>query len=268
MATATVLTTPIASNSETLIQVKLTGEEWNGVEIMEPEEEMRILQLIIDGFHDVNRVFNPHQSLISRLKITATPEMDDYIFDEYFRKRVERVVAAVIATSNSGSESGSGAFEISPKSKKTMKKVDLMRIQNMNTTFGGSGDTYDHHIMDTIDAMIAAKTGAAANEWMKHYYTLKLMLQKSVIGINAHIIEFANYIISTFAGDINVIGFLRNAYRFIEQNENVFKYADFQLYEHQKQLFTIAKRPGAKMVLYIAPTGTGKTLSPLGLSEN
>jgi hypothetical protein len=267
-ATATVLTAPIASNSETLIQVKLTGEEWNGVEIMEPEEEMRILQLIIDGFHDVNRVFNPHQSLISRLKITATPEMDDYIFDEYFRKRVERVVAAVIATSNLGSESGSGAFKIHPKSKKTMKKVDLMRIQNMNTTFGGSGDTYDHHIMDTIDAIIAAKTGAAANEWMKHYYTLKLMLQKSVIGINAHIIEFANYIISTFVQDINVIGFLRNAYRFIEQNENVFKYADFQLYEHQKQLFTVAKRPGAKMVLYIAPTGTGKTLSPLGLSEN
>ena len=276
-AETTVLTAPIASNSETLIQVKLTGEEWNGVEIMEPEEEMRILQLIIDGFHDVNRVFNPHQSLISRLKITATPEMDDYIFDEYFRKRVERVVAVVIATSNPDSESGSsGGFQIHPKSKKTMKKVDLMRIQNMNTTYGGSGDTYDHHIMDTIDAMIASKTGAvtasaasvAANEWMMHYYTLKLMLQKSVIGINAHIIEFANYIISTFAGDINVIGFLRNAYRFIEQNENVFKYADFQLYEHQKQLFTIAKRPGAKMVLYIAPTGTGKTLSPLGLSEN
>ena len=264
-----------ASNSETLIQVKLTGEEWNGVEIMEPEEEMRILQLIINGFHDVNRVFNPHQSLISRLKITATPEMDDYIFDEYFRKRVERVVATVIA-SNPGSEScRSSAFEICPKSKKTMKKMDLMRIQNMNTTYGGSGDTYDHHIMDTIDAMITAKTCAAvgttttatANEWMKHYYTLKLMLQKSVIGINAHIVEFANYIISLFNDDVQIIGFLRNAYRFVEQNEAVFKYADFQLYEHQKQLFTIAKRSGAKMVLYIAPTGTGKTLSPLGLSE-
>ena len=252
-----------ASNSETLIQVKLTGEEWNGVEIMEPEAEMRILQLIIDGFHDVNRVFNPHQSLISRLKITATPEMDDYIFDEYFRKRVERVISALGLTSN--------RFEICPKSKKTMKKMDLMRIQNMNTTFGGSGDTYDHHIMDTIDSMIAAKTcaavGTTTNEWMKHYYTLKLMLQKSVIGINAHIVEFANYIISLFNDDVQIIGFLRNAYRFVEQNEAVFKYADFQLYEHQKQLFTIAKRSGAKMVLYIAPTGTGKTLSPLGLSE-
>lgn len=260
------LKTATATAGETLVQVKLTGDEWNSVEIMEPEEEMRILQLIIDGFNDVNRVFNPHLSLMSRLKITVTPEMDDYLFDEYFRKRVERVIA-----SHGG---GVGAFEIRAKSKKTMKKVDLMRIQNMNTTFGGSGDTYDHHIMDTIEAMVAVKdvagasaAGVGPNEWMKHYYTIKLMLQKSVVGINTHIIDFAGFVINTFNCDIQIAGFLRNAYRFIEQNDCVFKYADFQLYDHQKELFTIAKRPGAKLVLYIAPTGTGKTISPLGLSE-
>jgi hypothetical protein len=266
--TSTITKTP---GSETLVQVKLTGEEWNNVEIMEPEDEMRILQLIIDGFHDVNRMFNPHQSLISRLKISGTPEMEDYLFDEYFRKRVERVIATLRKSGDSRC-----SFEIQSKSKKTMKKMDLMRIQNMNTTFGGSGDTYDHHIMETIEAMISAKFESGSggvtpavgpNEWMKYYYTLKLMLQKSVSGINAHIIDFANYMIQLLRDEIQIIGFLRNAYRFIEQNEAVFKYADFQLYEHQKQLFTIAKRPGAKLALYIAPTGTGKTLSPLGLSE-
>ena len=187
--------------------------------------------------------------------------MEDYLFDEYFKKRVERVNAELLR------RGGGGTFEFSASSKKTMKKMDLMRIQNMNTTFGGSGDTYDHHIMNTIEDIIAAKVTAGANEWMKHYYTLKLMLQKSVVGINRHIIEFAKFIIARFQSEIHVAGFLRSAYRFIEQNEAVFKYADFQLYEHQKQLFTIAKRPGAKLVLYIAPTGTGKTLSPLGLSE-
>ncbi len=253
----------------TLGQVKLTGEEWNGVEIMEPENEMRILKLIIAGFNDVNIVFNTHLSLFSRLKITNTPEMEDYLFDEYFKKRVERILA------DKGFNSVSKRFEITTKSKKPMKKADMMRMQNMNTTFGGSGDTYDHHIITTIEVMIETKNRNAApgapvvgpNEWMKHYYTLKLMLQKSVIGINAHIIDFANYIVDTFKDEVEIIGFLRNAYRFIEQNECVFKYADFQLYEHQKELFTIAKRPDAKLILYIAPTGTGKTLSPLGLSE-
>ena len=87
-----------SQENETLVQVKLTGDEWNGVEIMEPEEEMRILQLIIDGFHDVNRVFNPHLSLISRLKITATSEMDDYLFDEYLLSIIFVLINIVFTT--------------------------------------------------------------------------------------------------------------------------------------------------------------------------
>ena len=76
----------------TLHQVKLTGEEWNSIEIMETDEEMYILKLIIDGFHDVNKVFNRSLSLMSRMKITNTPEMEDYLFNEYFKKRAERVL--------------------------------------------------------------------------------------------------------------------------------------------------------------------------------
>ena len=45
------------------------------------------------------------------------------------------------------------------------------------------------------------------------------------------------------------------------------KYEDVVLYEHQKQLFTIFKNPEPKLVLYVAPTGTGKTLSPIGLAN-
>lgn len=266
----------MSGSDSTLCQVKLTSEEWNGIEIMEPDAEMRILKLIIDGFHDVNYVFNLHISLISRLKITITPEIEDHLFHEYFKKRVERILSML--DTDAATVSGVKKFEIRARSKNTMKKVDLMRIQNMNTTFGGSGDTFDHHIINTIESIVETKkptTGGGAgggaaigpNEWMKHYYTLKLMLQKSVIGVNSHIIDFANYIIDLLKDQVQLIGFIRNAYRFIEQNDAVFKYADYQLYDHQKQLFTVAKRPEAKLILYIAPTGTGKTLSPLGLSE-
>ena len=39
------------------------------------------------------------------------------------------------------------------------------------------------------------------------------------------------------------------------------------LYEHQKEIYTAIKQPNPKLIFYIAPTGTGKTLSPLGLSN-
>ena len=287
--------TAASTSASQLIQTKLTGEEWNSVEIMESEPEMRILQLIVTGFHDVNHKFNINTSLASRLKITTTPEMTDHLFNEYFKKRIERL------------KSDEGLIFITDaKSKKVLKKVDMMRIQNMNTMFGGAGIqrerdasgniidrkvkdsasaatasgcdtliTYDHIILETIENMIKARrvrtsetaSVSAQNEWMKHYYTLSIMLQKSVDDVNSYIIEFSNYILEHYKPDILIPGFIRGAYSFIEQNESVFKYADFQLYEHQKELFTIAKRPQAKLMLYIAPTGTGKTLSPLGLSE-
>ena len=37
--------------------------------------------------------------------------------------------------------------------------------------------------------------------------------------------------------------------------------------DHQKKLFTLSKHKNPKLIQYIAPTGTGKTMSPLGLSE-
>ena len=40
-----------------------------------------------------------------------------------------------------------------------------------------------------------------------------------------------------------------------------------KLYAHQKELFISTKREGSKLILYQAPTGTGKTLSPVGLTK-
>ena len=40
-----------------------------------------------------------------------------------------------------------------------------------------------------------------------------------------------------------------------------------KLYEHQRELFKVIKRDTNKVVLYQAPTGKGKTMSPIGLAE-
>jgi hypothetical protein len=60
---------------------------------------------------------------------------------------------------------------------------------------------------------------------------------------------------------------IENAVDLIEKNTSLLKYSDMTLYEHQKEIFTICKNPQPKLILYMAPTGTGKTLTPIGLSE-
>ena len=66
--------------------------------------------------------------------------------------------------------------------------------------------------------------------------------------------------------EVSIERIIENASEYIEKNQDLLKYSDMMLYEHQKEIFTICKNTyNPKLVLYIAPTGTGKTLTPLGL---
>jgi hypothetical protein len=76
-----------------------------------------------------------------------------------------------------------------------------------------------------------------------------------------------NIVLDKFADEISKSIIIENAVEFIEKNESLLKYSDLVLYEHQKEIFTIIKKPNPKLILYMAPTGTGKTLTPIALSE-
>ena len=67
--------------------------------------------------------------------------------------------------------------------------------------------------------------------------------------------------------NIEKIYFIHKAYEFIEKNPYLLKFANYTLYDHQKELFWLCKNTSPKLVNYIAPTGTGKTLSPIGLTK-
>ena len=71
-----------------------------------------------------------------------------------------------------------------------------------------------------------------------------------------------------------------HAHTIIEKNPHLLRFENKTLYDHQKQLFQLYKctedtedtkctggMNKSKLVLYTAPTGTGKTMSPLGLSN-
>ena len=61
--------------------------------------------------------------------------------------------------------------------------------------------------------------------------------------------------------------FMTATEKIIEKNTNLLKFSDLILYEHQKEIYNVVRSPKPKLILYIAPTGTGKTLTPLGLSS-
>jgi hypothetical protein len=80
-------------------------------------------------------------------------------------------------------------------------------------------------------------------------------------------IEFINRVLQLFEDKINLAHIIQYAVEIIEKNETLLKYGDLTLYDHQKEIFTVCKSPRPKLILYMAPTGTGKTLTPIALSE-
>ena len=93
------------------------------------------------------------------------------------------------------------------------------------------------------------------------FYTTRLTTTYSIS------LDFINYCVEQNKNKINKRKLIKMAYEYIEKNKIIFKYKDIELYQHQKDLFTTVKRPYPKLIYYQAPTGTGKTISPIGLAN-
>jgi hypothetical protein len=242
-----------------LYQKKLSKAEWDYMEIPESKDEVEILNLIKRGFSDVNIKYNTAKSIIGILKTSTTEEVMVFLYNKYFKKKIEEICTEYEYT-------GYNSEEVIGKNKNIkIKKIDEMRIVNNN--FQEDNDKiYEFVLIEIIEQLLERYQDKDAY-WYYYYYTLKFMKNNEIDHLNTYVIHFANSVLEKYENEFRIKTFIRHSYRFIEKNEYLFKYQDFALYEHQKQIFTVCKNPNPKLILYIAPTGTGKTLTPIGLSE-
>jgi hypothetical protein len=244
-----------------LYQKKLSKAEWDYMEIPESKDEVEILNLIKKGFSDVNIKYNSAKSIIGILKTSITEEIMVFLFNKYFKKKIEEICSEY-------DYADYNCEEVIGKNKNLkIKKIDEMRIVNNNFQEDTSNDKiYEFVLIEIIEQLLEHYQDKKAN-WYYYYYTLKFMKNNEIEHLNTYVVHFVNNILEKYENDFKIKTFIRYSYKFVEKNEYLFKYQDFALYEHQKQIFTICKNPNPKLILYIAPTGTGKTLTPIGLSE-
>lgn len=101
-----------------------------------------------------------------------------------------------------------------------------------------------------------------------YLYTILQLKKSSITSVNTYLMNFVDIATNYANAMVNIKDIICKSYDFIEKNPYLLRFEDMTLFQHQKQLFTILKNSSApKLVLYIAPTGTGKTLSPIGLSQ-
>ena len=275
-------------------QSKLSKSEWDGIEVPLAEHEKRILALIQDGANDVNITRNYTQTLINYTKIPSSAQIDSYIYKTYFAEYICRLYENLdddyveyICPPLEKNKKNTGK-----KADIHLKKADIIRLENTNKHIEEhKKDIFEFIVLELLGKMLAKKkalrtkksessgTGSGTGtgtgtgtEWMFYYYTIYNLMKYNVEDVNDEFRFQVMHILKEFLKvkdtPFLIKAMIENGQTLIEKNDYLLKYADETLYDHQKKLFSVCRQPTPKLVLYIAPTGTGKTMSPLGLTAN
>jgi len=240
-----------------LNQSKLSKSEWNAIEVPVDENEKVVLELINNGYQNVNIIFNNNNSLFSFLKIEQTPEMEDHLYNVYFGKKVASLKKKYNCET----------LTISALSSPTIKKADIIRLQKNDPEKMNQENAFEYLLLEQVEYILKYHKKEKKTKWMFHYFTLFKLVRNNISHLNRHIICIVNWVMNKFESELDIRDVINNGVDYIEKNTVLLKYEDIKLYKHQKDIFTIMKTRGPKLTLYIAPTGTGKTLTPIGLSE-
>uniref|UniRef100_A0A6C0JWW1 Helicase/UvrB N-terminal domain-containing protein n=1 Tax=viral metagenome TaxID=1070528 RepID=A0A6C0JWW1_9ZZZZ len=278
-----------------LTQSKLSRSEWNSIEICVPEDELFILKMINEGSINVNIKSNRHLSIIQFMKLEKTASNETCIYEKYFQKIIEGMVGKYIT------QTSITPFTVpitSTKDSKALKRGDSIRIENMDITTSRV-KIFEYTLLDFCERLLEklvlleptykipkkeksqkkssepGGVGTTSNEivgdkpFVYYLYSLIQFQTISIEHISPFVVQFVKSVVDYAKTKTTISDMVHNAYQIIEQNPYLLKYEDLSLYSHQKELFSIFNRnKNPKLVLYMAPTGTGKTMSPIGISNS
>jgi hypothetical protein len=259
---------------DTLTQTKLSRAEWKSIEEPISSQEKIIVSLINSGYLDVNTRINGTLTMTTFCKMDQSSEMDLYLYQRFLKPEIQAMFEKYGNNSDIISE-----FKVKENTLRKMKSVDLMRVKNLETNITENRPKiFEFTLLDFFKTILKNiyksktdkknKEKVETNELILSLYTIIQWKKNTIRHINSHIVTLWEIIICYGKKFINMENVLKNADELVEKNKNILKYEDISLFSHQKELFSFCRnyKDTPKLVLYIAPTGTGKTLSPIGLS--
>jgi hypothetical protein len=227
------------------------------------------------GFYDPDIHVNHNQSLINFMKIPLTDDgnnsgIDTHLYDVFFKETVDRLrkTTGVVADKVGKNEKNTGKSGKKQEKQKPIKKADAIRIENMTANIELNREhIFEFTLLQLVEPLCTAQPTLSTAQSL---YTLLQLRKASIAHVNRYVCAFVDACIERAKKTVNLMDIVVHAEAFIEKNRLLGKYADLTLFSHQKDLFRLFNQSYVPptLTLYIAPTGTGKTLSPLGLAQN
>jgi len=234
-----------------LKQKKLTSKEWLYLEKPIQKKEQKILEFIYNSYFNVNEKINNTNTLLAFTKLNDLQIYHYFFYIKCFENYFVKIYNIIKLK------------KIKIKFKKyNFKKADKIRINNSLKKI----DDFKNKIYEFTILNFIIENFKNNKEYV--YYTLSKLLTFNIKKCNIYFIENIKYILENYKNKIKIKNILKKSKLIIEKNTIIKFFSDLKLYDHQKKLFTYCKNKEPKLILYQAPTGTGKTVSPIGLVKN
>jgi hypothetical protein len=235
-------------------QIKLSKEEWNNLEVPITKKNKKIINLIYKGFNNVN-IYNENIiTLLNYLKIKNSDNIDKYIFVTYIEPKLLEI--------------NNFKYKKINKKKIIIKKADKIRFNNIDNNLYNQLDIIlEFKLLELINNLYSNLK--SKNKIWNYFYTLYVIINYKLIILNNEFKKIINDIINSLKDDIDLNYIIYNSNVFIQKNTLLLNYKHNTLFKHQIELYKLfndnKKINIPKLVFYTAPTGTGKTVSPIGL---
>ena len=148
-----------------LTQRKLSKAEWASIEVPAGADEMRIIGLIMAGYHDVHLKRNPTPTLLQYLKIKPAEAIDTYIYTNYIQPHIltpakKYKVDMLLLLAQSGP--GSGPGPVAGTALPAIKKADLIRFSNTEKQILENKDSmFEFILLDLLAKMYKYKASCS-----------------------------------------------------------------------------------------------------------
>ena len=238
-----------------LSQVKLVRSEWTGMELPLSAGERRIMDLIYRGYDNPSIEVCVAQPLARCLKTDG----QDWLLYQTYLEDAWRAICK-----ETKKHHGIEVVIEQPVSYSPPKKADLIRFNNMRLERENSG-IIEFVVLGYLRAALRGKR-KNNSRWIVDCFTTIHLMNSSYTGGNPLLGNAVKRVLDHVSESIDTTQAIENAREMIEDNPTLMEHAPIRLFEHQRDLFACFRETSAsRFVMYVAPTGTGKTLSPLGL---
>ena len=273
-----------------LMQSKLNKSEWESIEKpITNLKEKNILKMISNGYNEEDYTIVNCTYINDYLKVDKIYNKYSYYhlfqstIDEYNSKNILNIESKYLFNETE---------ILSVKGKNKLPKDVIIKVNNsiQKLINNDKNNIVEYQILDNIKTICKYfkknKTTSKSKKKSKEnqnlidesvfhnkkvcisFYNLNFLVQNHSTKLHTIIFEISQNILKLYLSKISFEKVLQNVSYILESN-NVYDTIDNTLHKHQKNIYNIFKtHKEPKMIMYCAPTSSGKTLTPLGISSS